>query len=61
VLLFGFVDVGSLGPLPDIYDPSWSTDKAISLVVEGLAALGALGLLVLPPVASRSGGQAMDG
>jgi len=60
MLLFGLVDVGGLGPLPDMYDPTWSTEKVISLVAEGLAALGALGLLVLPPVASRAGGQGMD-
>lgn len=60
VLLYGFVDVGGLGPLPDMYDPTWSTEKVISLIAEGLAALGALGLLVLPPVTSRAGGQAMD-
>ena len=60
VLLYGFVDVGALGPLPDMYDPAWSTEKVISLIAEGLAALGALGLLVLPPVTLRAGEQAMD-
>ena len=61
VLLYGFFDVGGLGPLPDMYDPTWPTEKVISLVAEGLAALGALGLLILPPVASRAGERATDG
>jgi hypothetical protein len=60
VLLYGLVDVGGLGPLPDMYDPTWSTEKVISVIAEGLAALGALGLLVLPPIASRTGTRALD-
>jgi hypothetical protein len=47
VLLYQYVDVGKLGPLPDMYDPVWSSKKALSLVGEALAALTALGLFAL--------------
>jgi hypothetical protein len=51
VLLYGYVDVGGWGPLPDMYDPIWYPEKTVSAVAEAVAALGALWLLVLPPVA----------
>ncbi|TYK51176.1 hypothetical protein [Actinomadura decatromicini] len=43
LLLYYFVDVGALGPLPDMHEPVWYTEKTISLVGEGVAALAALG------------------
>jgi hypothetical protein len=48
LLLYGYVDVGGLGPLPDMYDPIWYPEKTISAVAEGLAAVGALCLLLWP-------------
>ena len=48
VLLYGIVDVGNLGPLPDMYDPTWYAEKTVSAIAEGVAALGAAGLLLLP-------------
>ncbi len=48
VLFFAYVDVGSLGPLPDMYDPAWYTGKTVSALAEGAAAVGALCLLLLP-------------
>ena len=44
VLLYQYVDVGKLGPLPDMYDPVWSTKKALSIVGEAAAAVSALAL-----------------
>lgn len=51
VLLYGYVDVGGWGPLPNMYDPFWYPEKTLSAVAEAVAALGALWLLVMPPVA----------
>ena len=48
VLLYAFVQVGALGPLPDMYDPTWTAEKTISLVAEAVAAGGALWLFLLP-------------
>ncbi|HEX7536347.1 MAG TPA: hypothetical protein VF391_05015 [Dermatophilaceae bacterium] len=53
VLLYGYVDVGGLGPLPDMYDPAWSTGKTVSAVAEAIAAVGALLLVLLPRGASE--------
>ncbi|HEY5249254.1 MAG TPA: hypothetical protein VIJ15_12485 [Dermatophilaceae bacterium] len=48
LLLYGYVDVGGFGPLPDMYDPIWYTEKTISALAEALAAAGALALFLLP-------------
>jgi hypothetical protein len=47
VLLYRYVDVGALGPLPDMYENTWQVPgKPLSAVAEGAAVLLAgLGLL----------------
>jgi hypothetical protein len=52
VLLYGHIDVGGLGPLPDMYDPAWYPEKTISAIAEGVAALAALCLLLMPSATS---------
>jgi uncharacterized membrane protein (GlpM family) len=47
VVLYAVVDVGPIGPLPNMYDPSWSTLKTWSAVAEAAAALAAVILLVI--------------
>jgi hypothetical protein len=47
VLLYRYVDVGKLGPLPDMYDPAWYTEKSVSAVAEGVALVCCLALLAL--------------
>lgn len=47
VLLYRFVDVGSLGPLPDMYEPIWYTEKAVSAIAEGVAVLACLALFAV--------------
>ncbi|GAA2283063.1 hypothetical protein GCM10010402_45230 [Actinomadura luteofluorescens] len=42
VVLYYYVDVGALGPLPDMHEPVWYPEKTISLAGEGGAALAAL-------------------
>jgi hypothetical protein len=56
VLLYGYIDVGGFGPLPDMYDPIWYTQKTISAVAEAVAAVGGLCLLLMPSVASDAHG-----
>jgi hypothetical protein len=48
LLLYRYVDVGTLGPLPDMYDPTWYTEKTVSLVAEVVATLSAAALVFLP-------------
>lgn len=38
VLLYHFVDVPAIGPIPSMYDPLWSPEKVISIVGEAFAA-----------------------
>jgi uncharacterized membrane protein (GlpM family) len=47
VLLYAVVDVGPLGPLPNMYDPTWSTLKTWSAVAEVSATLAAVALLAV--------------
>jgi hypothetical protein len=48
VLVYRYVDVGSLGPLPDMYENTWQVPgKLLSASAEGAAVvLASLGLLV---------------
>lgn len=40
VMLYRYVDVGSLGPLPNMYEPTWtSPDKLASAYAEGIGAV----------------------
>jgi hypothetical protein len=48
LLLYGYVDVGGFGPVPDMYDPIWYAEKTVSAVAEAVAAVGALCLFLLP-------------
>ncbi|MGA5821713.1 hypothetical protein ACPC54_28080 [Kitasatospora sp. NPDC094028] len=56
VLLYSHVDVGTLGPLPNMYDPVWYPKKTASAVAEAVGAAAALAglLLTRPP---RLGGR----
>ncbi|WP_242882185.1 hypothetical protein [Actinomadura litoris] len=54
LLLYYYVDTGALGPLPDMHDPAWYTEKTISLVGEGVAALAAIAGFALTRTGSRA-------
>lgn len=58
VLLYRYVDVGALGPLPDMFDPTWYPEKTLSLVAEAIAAAaaGTLLLAVRPRRGTPHGG-----
>jgi len=47
VLLYQYVDVGAVGPLPNMYEPLSYPEKTYSLIAEVVAALAALALLAL--------------
>ena len=42
ILLYRYVDVGSLGPLPNMYEPLWFPKKTTAAVAEAVATLTAL-------------------
>lgn len=58
VLVYRYVDVGALGPLPNMYDSFWYAEKSWSAVAvaEGVAAVCA-GLLVLVELRPRAGSR----
>lgn len=41
VLLYSFVNVPTLGPIPSMYDPTWYPEKTLSAVAEGIGVLAA--------------------
>jgi hypothetical protein len=41
LLLYRYVDVGSLGPLPDMYEPVWYAEKVVTTVAEAVVAVAA--------------------
>lgn len=42
-----YIDIGSFGPLPNMYEPVWYPDKTYSAIGEGVAAVVAFVLLAL--------------
>lgn len=54
VLLYRYVDVGALGPLPNMYEPIWFAEKTLSLWAEAAAALASLVLVVVLHRANRA-------
>jgi uncharacterized membrane protein len=46
VLLYTYVDVGAVGPLPEMYEPVWFPEKTWSAWGEGIGALAALLLFI---------------
>jgi hypothetical protein len=47
VLLYVYVDVGAFGPFPNMYDPGWYGEKALSVWAEGIGAVAALALFAV--------------
>jgi hypothetical protein len=42
LLLSTYADPGQIGPLPDMYEPTWFNEKRLALVAEPVAAVAAL-------------------
>lgn len=60
VLVYRYVDVGALGPFPDMYEPLWYGKKTLSVIAEGAGAVGAIALFgVLHAEARRAGTAAL--
>lgn len=54
LLLYRYVDVGKIGPVPNMYDPGWFTEKKWSLAGELIAVGASLVLLVLTLASHRA-------
>lgn len=42
ILLYRYVNVGALGPLPNMYEPLWTTTKIVTSTAEAVATVAAL-------------------
>ena len=54
VLLYRYVDVGTLGPLPNMYEPIWYPEKTASAIAEATALAAGLGALALSLATRRA-------
>jgi hypothetical protein len=55
VLLYGYVNVGTLGPLPNMYEPVWGPKRIASAIAEAVGAVTSLvGFLITGPPRSAS-------
>ena len=46
VLITRYYDIGAIGPLPDMYDPAWYTEKTISAIAEAVSVITSAALLL---------------
>ena len=46
VVLYRYVDVPALGPIPALYEPVWFFQKSLSAIAEGVAAVMSAALLL---------------
>ncbi len=53
VVVYAYVNVGSFGPVPNMYDPGWYPEKTLSVLAEGIGALAALALLAVLQASTR--------
>lgn len=61
-VLYTYVDVGPLGPLPDLYEPTWAVPgKSASAVAEGIATfLAIIGFVVAVRTRHSAGEHVQD-
>ncbi|MFF2846862.1 hypothetical protein ACFVT5_11070 [Streptomyces sp. NPDC058001] len=53
LLIYRYMDVGKLGPIPNMYEPSWYTEKWITAVAQAVAVV-AMTALILARVWARA-------
>jgi hypothetical protein len=54
VILYRYVDVGAIGPIPNMYEPAWFPDKLHSAYAEGAVVVAWLAREVLRQVSSST-------
>lgn len=55
VLLSRYVDIGAIGPLPNMYEPEWYFDKSLTTIAEAVALITALAGLLIGLAPGRTG------
>lgn len=61
VVLYRYVDIPAVGPIPAMYEPVWFLEKSLSAVFEVMAAASAVAALALVPGRRRVRMQHGDG
>jgi hypothetical protein len=54
MLVARYVDLGPLGPFPDLYDPVWFPEKLLAAFAEGVATVAAIAGVMVTSRASRA-------
>lgn len=54
MLVSRYIDIGQLGPFPDLYDPAWYPEKLLAAYAEGAAAATALAGAIMTSLAGKS-------
>ncbi|WP_328558485.1 hypothetical protein [Streptomyces coelicoflavus] len=54
LLVYRYVNVGELGPIPDMYEPVWYGEKEVTVLAQAVAVLATLYLLLVRPRGSRA-------
>lgn len=54
LLLSTYTNPGEIGPLPNMYEPTWFAEKTTAFIVEVVAAIAAFGILVVHIVRRRA-------
>ncbi|MCW2783702.1 MAG: integral rane protein [Marmoricola sp.] len=53
LLAYRYYDIGAIGPLPSMYEPSWYPDKTHTCIAQAIAAVAALILVVVAVLKAR--------
>jgi hypothetical protein len=53
LLLYRYVNVGTIGPIPNMYEPLWYDEKSVCAWFEAVAAIASAALLVFVVVPQR--------
>lgn len=57
LLIYRFVDLGAVGPLPPMYEPAWYPDKVDTCIAQAIATAAALCVLLIQTFRARKGGR----
>lgn len=61
ILTYRYINVGALGPFPDMYEPAWYFEKTLSAFADGLTAVFALVALSLGGWRAASASESAPG
>jgi len=58
MLVSRYVDLGQIGPFPDLYDPVWFPEKLLAAFAEGAACVAALAAAIIAILTARTRSRA---